>query len=281
MPASAPLSVPPSSAEVLSPDPIRSSLDDPRQDPSFVEAFARGLSVIRAFGPGREHMTLADIAKRTDLPRATVRRALFTLVTLGYAADDGRQFRLTPRILSLGHAYLSSTPLPGLLQPALESVSEVTRESCSASILDGPEIVYIARSATKRIMSVGLNVGSRLPAYCTSMGRVLLAAEPVERQKSLLQQSTLKALTEKTLTDPARLLDELARVKALGYAYVDQELETGLCSLAVPVHSTKGEVVAAINVSTQANRMDASQIQLTIRDALQKAAQGLAPMLLG
>lgn len=273
MPASPVVAVSPASS-----DPV--TVPDPRDDPSYVEAFARGLSVIRAFGPGREQMTLADIAKLTDLPRATVRRALFTLVSLGYAADDGRHFRLTPRILALGHAYLSSTPLPGLLQPALESVSEVTRESCSASILDGTEIVYIARSATKRIMSVGLNVGSRLPAYCTSMGRVLLAAEPVERQKSLLQQSALKALTEKTMTDPARLLRELAQVQAQGYAYVDQELETGLCSLAVPVHSAKGEVVAAINVSTQASRLEESQIHSTIRAALHNAALSLSPLLM-
>lgn len=254
---------------------------DPRQDPSYVEAFARGLSVIRAFGPGREHMTLADIAKLTDLPRATVRRALFTLVALGYAADDGRQFRLTPRILSLGHAYLSSTPLPGLLQPALESVSEATRESCSASILDGTEIVYVARSATKRIMSVGLNVGSRLPAYCTSMGRVLLAAEQPDKQKALLQQTRLDALTPKTLTDPARLLTELGKIQTQGYAYVDQELETGLCSMAVPVHNAKGRVVAAINVSTQASRMEDAALHAKIRDALQKAAHSLTPSLVG
>ena len=254
---------------------------DPRNDPSFVEAFARGLSVIRAFGPGREHMTLAEIAKLTDLPRATVRRALFTLVALGYAADDGRQFRLTPRILSLGHAYLSSTPLPGLLQPALETVSEMTRESCSASILDGTEIVYVARSATKRIMSVGLNVGSRLPADCTSMGRVLLAAEPVERQKALLQQSKLAPLTDKTLTDPVKLLAELTKVRAQGYAYVDQELEIGLRSIAVPVQNTKGQVVAAINISTQASRMDEASIHAKIREALLQAAHSLAPSLLG
>ena len=262
-------------------DPLEHNAPDPRQDPSFVEAFARGLSVIRAFGPGREQMTLADIAKVTLLPRATVRRALFTLVSLGYAADDGRQFRLTPRILSLGHAYLSSTPLPGLLQPALETVSESTRESCSASILDGTEIVYIARSATKRIMSVGLSVGSRLPAYCTSMGRVLLAAEPLERQKALLQQTSFKTLTDKTITDPAKLLSELSKVKAQGFAYVDQELEIGLRSLAVPVHNVQGQVVAAINISTQASRMDEASLQSTIRDALLKAAQSLTPSLVG
>ena len=254
---------------------------DPRNDPSFVEAFARGLSVIRAFGHGREHMTLAEIAKLTDLPRATVRRALFTLVALGYAADDGRHFRLTPRILSLGHAYLSSTPLPGLLQPALETVSELTRESCSASILDGSEIVYVARSATKRIMSVGLNVGSRLPAYCTSMGRVLLAAEPLERQKALLQHSRLTPLTDKTLTDPAKILAELLKIGDQGYAYVDQELEIGLRSIAVPVRNAAGRVVAAINISTQASRMDEASIHAKIREALLNAARNLTPSLVG
>ena len=273
---SAASSVSPSDPAELGQDPHT----DPRNDPSFVEAFARGLSVIRAFGPGRDHMTLSEIAKLTNLPRATVRRALFTLVALGYASDDGRQFRLTPRILSLGHAYLSSTPLPCLLQPALESVSEMTRESCSASILDGTDIVYVARSATKRIMSVGLNVGSRLPAYCTSMGRVLLAAEPVERQKILLQQSKPTALTDRTVTDPARLLTELAKVRAQGYAYVDQELEIGLRSIAVPVCNTAGAVVAAINISTQASRMDEASIHAKIREALLQAAQSITPSLM-
>ena len=135
-----------------------------KRDPSYVEAFARGLRVIRAFGEGRESMTLADIAKLTDLPRATVRRSLFTLGHLGYVADDGRQFRLTPKVLSLGYAYLSSTPLPRVILPALEMVSEQLSESCSAAILDGPDIVYVARSATKRIMSVGLAVGRRQSA---------------------------------------------------------------------------------------------------------------------
>lgn len=269
-----------SAASSVSSSDLAGLTDDPRNDPSFVEAFARGLSVIRSFGAGRQQMTLSEIAKVTDLPRATVRRALFTLVALGYASDDGRHFRLTPRILSLGHAYLSSTPLPGLLQPALESVSELTRESCSASILDGTDIIYVARSATKRIMSVGLNVGSRLPAYCTSMGRVLLAAEPLERQKFLLQQSQPAALTDKTITDPSRLLAELAKVRAQGYAYVDQELEIGLRSIAVPVCNTAGAVVAAINISTQANRMDEASIHAKIREALLQAAQSIRPSLI-
>lgn len=250
------------------------------RDPSYVEAFARGLRVIRAFGGGRESMTLAEIARVTDLPRATVRRSLFTLAQLGYVADDGRQFRLTPKILSLGYAYLSSTPLPRIILPALEMVSEQLSESCSAAILDGPDIVYVARSATKRIMSVGLAVGSRLPAYCTSLGRVLLAHEPVERQQSILATSTLKPLTPKTVTDPEGLLAIYGEVAKLGYAYVDEELELGLRSIAVPVTNATGHVVAAINVSTQASRVSEDIMCNTMRLALVKAANSVRSSLL-
>jgi IclR family pca regulon transcriptional regulator len=254
--------------------------DAHERDPSYVEAFARGLRVIRAFGEGRETMTLADIARVTDLPRATVRRSLFTLGQLGYVADDGRQFRLTPKILSLGYAYLSSTPLPRIILPALETVSEQLHESCSAAILDGPDIVYVARSATKRIMSVGLAVGSRLPAYCTSLGRVLLAHESVERQQSILAMSHLKPLTPKTITDPAVLLAVFQEVAKLGYAYVDEELELGLRSIAVPVTNATGHVVAAINVSTQASRVSEDSMCNSMRLALVKAANSVRSSLL-
>jgi IclR family pca regulon transcriptional regulator len=244
-------------------------------DPSFVAAFARGLSVIRAFDIGRESMTLAEVAKLTDLPRATVRRSLYTLQALGFVASDGKQFRLTPKILSLGYAYLASTPLPRVIQPALEHVSETTHESCSASILDGTEIVYIARAATKRIMSVGLAVGSRLPAHVTSMGRVLLASEPPERQKALLAASDLKALTPRTETRPERLLAILEGVRADGYALVDQELEIGLCSLGVPIRNATGHVVAAMNVSVQSGRVSTEAMLGTVLPVLQDAAEGV------
>ena len=252
----------------------------PERDPSYVEAFARGLRVIRSFGEGRETMTLADIAKLTDLPRATVRRSLFTLGQLGYVIDDGRQFRLTPKVLSLGYAYLSSTPLPRMILPALEMVSEQVRESCSAAILDGPDIVYIARSATKRIMSVGLAVGSRLPAYCTSLGRALLAYEPVERQQAILATSLLKPLTPKTVTDPQTLLGIFQQVAHQGYAFVDEELELGLRSIAVPVTNATGHVVAAINISTQASRLSEETMCTSLRLALVQAAQSVRSSLL-
>ena len=251
-----------------------------KRDPSYVEAFARGLRVIRAFGEGRESMTLADIAKLTDLPRATVRRSLFTLGHLGYVADDGRQFRLTPKVLSLGYAYLSSTPLPRVILPALEMVSEQLSESCTAAILDGPDIVYVARSATKRIMSVGLAVGSRLPAYCTSLGRALLAYEPVERQQAILAAGILKPLTPKTVTDPQALLGMFRQVARQGYAYVDEELELGLRSIAVPVTNATGHVVAAINVSTQASRVSEETMCTTMRLSLVQAANSVRSSLL-
>ena len=244
-------------------------------DPSYVGALARGLSVIRAFDIGRESLTLADVAKATSLPRATVRRSLLTLQALGYVASDGKQFRLTPRILSLGYAYLASTPLTRVLQPALEAVSERTHESCSACTLDGPEIVYVARAATKRIMSVGLAVGSRLPAYCTSMGRVLLAAEPPETARRILAQSDLRRLTPHTETDIDALMAILDQVRRDGYALVDQELEVGLRSVAAPVRNSAGQVLAAMNASAQAGRISAERLVETALPVLREQAESL------
>jgi IclR family pca regulon transcriptional regulator len=249
-------------------------------DPAFVTAFARGLSVIRAFDTGRERLTLAQVARITGLSRATVRRSLITLVALGYAESDGRYFHLAPKVLSLGYAYLASTPLPRLLQPALEEVSAQTRESSSACILEGAEIVYIARSATRRVMSVGLAVGSRLPAYCTSMGRVLLAAEPPERRAAILSAAPLRRLTPRTETDPERLQAVLENVNAAGYALVDQELELGLRSIAVPVRNSAERVVAAINVGMQAARIEPEAMVATILPWLQDAAEQIRPSLI-
>jgi IclR family pca regulon transcriptional regulator len=254
---------------------------DHTEDPAFVTAFARGLSVIRAFDSGREKLTLAGVARVTGLSRATVRRSLITLVTLGYAQTDGRFFQLTPKVLSLGYAYLASTPLPRLIQPALEEVTAKTRESSSACILDGNEIVYIARSATRRVMSVGLSVGSRLPAYCTSMGRVLLAAEPVERRAAILGAAPLRRLTARTETSPAKLEQILDEVAARGYSLVDQELEMGLRSIAVPVHNSSGRVVAAINVGLHAGRSEPAAMLATILPHLREAAAALRPTLAG
>jgi len=245
----------------------------------FVEALARGLAVIRSFDEEHERLTVSKVARRTALNRATARRFLLTLQTLGYVAGDGKYFWLTPKVLGLGHAYLSSTPLPRLLQPVLEQVSEELRESCSASILEGGEIVYIARAAARRVISIGLGVGSHLPAYCTSMGRVLLAALEADELRAYLETTPLVPLTPYTLTDPMQLKAELAQVRAQGYALVDQELELGLRSIAVPVKNARGRVLAAMNVGVQAGRVSKEEMLERFLPVLQRAAQSLTPSL--
>lgn len=175
--------------------PIPEEADTAPEERFFVEALARGLAVMRSFDQQHERLTISEVARRTELNRATARRFLLTLQALGYVASDGKFFWLTPKVLSLGHAYLSSTPLPRLLQPVLEQVSEELHESCSASILEDGEIVYIARAATRRVISIGLGVGSRLPAYCTSMGRVLLAALEADQLRAYLDNTPLLPLT--------------------------------------------------------------------------------------
>jgi len=226
------------------------------QQPSdtYVQSFARGLSVIRAFGPQRPQMTLSEVAAACGLTRAGARRILLTLEHLGYVAVDGRQFSLTPRILELGYSYLSATPLWDLALPYMEEVAEATRESCSVSVLDGTDIVYILRLSMHKVMSINLSVGSRLPAWVTSMGRVLLAGLPVAEQERLLLASDIQAHTAHTVTDVAELKRVLAQVRADGYACVVQELEPGLQSAAVPIMDRTGRVIGAMNVSGHASR---------------------------
>lgn len=245
----------------------------------FVTAFARGLAVIRAFGPQLPHPTLAELAKATNLPRASVRRSLHTLVTLGYASTNGRFFSLTPKILGIGYSYLSTTPLPRVAQPFLERVSDRTSESCSLCILEMDEIVYVARSATRRIMSVVLSVGSRLPAYCTSMGRVLLGDLKEQEILERLRQTKLVHHTPKTLIEPGALLQAFRSASKLGFAIVDQELEIGLRSIAVPVYGPGRKVVAAMNVSAQAGRVNLEQMRGPILDTLREAAADLSTAL--
>jgi len=264
----------PKAMNIQTPAPIS------EDDPSFISALARGLAVVRSFGQGRERLTLADIARATDLPRATVRRSLLTLQSLGYVASDGKHFTLTPSVMSLGYAYLSSTPLPRAIQPTLESVSERVNESSSCAILDGAEIVYVARAATRRIMSVGLSPGSRLPAYCSSLGRVLLAALPEADAGRLLAQMKLDAMTPHTVTNVGELLSILARVRTDGFSIVDEELEIGLRSIAVPVRNGAGQVVAAINVSAQAGRISRENLLRDILPVLQQAAESVRPALI-
>ncbi|MGL3606851.1 IclR family transcriptional regulator domain-containing protein [Rhizobium sp. G187] len=241
--------------------------------------FAKGLKVIEAFGPERQRLSITEAAEISGLDRATARRCLLTLADQGYADYDGKFFALTPKVLRLGHAWLSATPLPILLQPHLDQLSEAVGHSASASVLDGTEIVYIARASQKRVMSINLMPGSRLPAYSASMGRVLLAALSDTDVATILDASVLKAHTVHTLTEKSALMAEIARVRSQGYAVIDQELEIGLCSIAVPVRNERGRVVAAINVGAPAAVLPASELGLHCLGPMQALQARLRTML--
>jgi IclR family pca regulon transcriptional regulator len=229
-------------------------------DRDHMAALEKGLAVIECFDAAHDRLTIAEVARATDLSRAAARRCLLTLTRIGYAEFDGKFFRLTPRVLRLGYAWLASTALPQLVQPFLERLSEETHETSSASLLDGHEIVYIARSAQRRIMSVGLSVGSRLPAFCSSMGRVLLAALDPVAARALILAGQPRARTVHTVTGVDELMAVLAQVREQGHCVVDQELELGLVSLAVPLLNTRGTVVAAFNLSGQVQRSSAAEM---------------------
>jgi IclR family pca regulon transcriptional regulator len=210
--------------------------------------------VIRAFGPDRERLSLSEVARATGLTRAAARRFLLTLVKLGYVRSDGREFSLRPRVLELGYAYLSGLPLPEVAEPHLDELSAKLRESSSISVLDGHHIVYVARVATKRIMTVAISVGTRFPAFAASMGRVLLAALSPEELDKYLAEATFQVFTERTVTDPDQLREIVREVGRQGYSIVDQELEDGLRAIAAPIRDSSGAVTAAINVSAHASR---------------------------
>ena len=255
-------------------DPLKNS-----GDPNFVLSLARGLEVIESFEGHTEGQTVAEIARITGLSRAAVRRLMITLERLGYAEYTGRVYRLKTRVLKLGFSYLTSTSLPTLAQPILERVTELVHESSSLSILDGDEIVYLARSAAKRVMSVSLSVGSRLPAYCTSMGRVLLAALRDVELAAYLDRVELKALTPKTVTDKSSMLEIIQSVRAQDYALTDEELELGLRSIAVPVRNRQNRTVAAINVGVHAARVSTAEMIERLLPILQENARTFVHLL--
>jgi IclR family pca regulon transcriptional regulator len=241
-------------------------------DPNYMLSLARGLSVIRAFENSESALSVAEVARRSDISRAAARRCLHTLACLDYVVSAGGKFELAPKVLTLGYAYLGSARVSRAAQPVLERVSERLQESCSMSVMDGNEIVYVARAASRRIVSISLSTGSRLPAYCTSMGRILLAFGGEERLRQYFAAVKLAAHTPHTITRRADLLDELHRIRSAGYALVDQELEIGLRSVAVPVRRGDAAVVAAINVGVQAARVDCKTMISTYVPVLQKAA---------
>jgi IclR family pca regulon transcriptional regulator len=254
-------------------------IEDQGGDRDFVASLEKGLLVIEAFDAGRPRLTLSDVAKLTGITRAAARRYLLTLTRLNYADFDGRYFTLSPRILRLGYAYLSSASLSARVQPFLEQISEATGESSSAAILDGDDIVYIARSATRRIMSIGLGVGSRLPAYCTSLGRAILAYQPEEAIEAYLRRVRMEARTPKTVTDKTEFRAVLEATRAQGYALVNEELEFGLRSIAVPVVQKSGQVTIALNLSAQAGRVSADEMRERFLPSLSAASESLRYLL--
>lgn len=222
--------------------------------------FAKGLAVIEAFGKGRNTLTIAEVARLSNLDRASARRCLLTLVEAKYATTDGRYFELTPRILRLGHSYMAAS-LPRLIQPTLDHLSDTLHESVSAAVLDGHEVVYIARAAHHRIIGPGLHPGSRLPAFCTSLGRVMLAALPVDQAKALVSSSERPAITSYTITKVPELMAELKNVRENGYSIIDQEMEIGSRSIAVPIVNFAGQTIAAITVGVHAVRAEPERLR--------------------
>lgn len=229
---------------------------------------AKGLAVIETFNAEQPRQSISDVSAASGLDRATARRCLLTLAHHGYADYDGKFFTLTPRVLRLGTACLATMPLPQIVQPLLDRVSDAIGQSSSVSILDGTEIVYIARAAQRKVMSIALMPGSRLPAYCTSMGRVMLAAMTETEARTILNAAPRPARTAFTLTDPDRIVEELRRVRAQGFSINNQEVEIGLRSIAVPLLNARGKTVAAMNIGVPAANEDVGQLTTTYLPAL-------------
>jgi IclR family pca regulon transcriptional regulator len=239
---------------------------------TFLQGLERGLAVIRAFSTDAPSLTLSEVARSVGITPATARRILLTLEELGYVRSDSRRFSLTPRVLALGWAYLSSLDLGELAGPFMEELSAKTRESCSIATLDLPDIVYVARVPTSRIMTVALGVGARLPAYPTSMGRVLLAGLADDELTSYLSTLRAESLTDRTVTSPDKLRVTIDRARADGYALVDQELEQGLRSIAAPIRNARGRTIAALNVSAHASRSTPTSLRAEVLPHLQATA---------
>ncbi len=253
-------------------------LDD---DPDFVTALARGLAVLLVLSDKKRRMSISQVSHRTGIPRAAARRSLHTLERLGFiAADELRHFYLRPRVLSFSHAYLSASPLVVLAQPILDRLGESLQEACSLAILDGDEIVYLARSASSRIMSPSLNVGRRLPAYCTSIGQVLLAHLPPEELDDYLAHVRFHPYTEHTVTSAERLRETLEAVRSNGVAFASQQMERRLSTIAVPVRDAGGHYVAGMNVILHGRLLSVADMTERFYRPLHQAAMELGSLIL-
>ncbi len=262
---------------------LRQADADRRQEndfgPDFSEALARGLTVITAFDADRRQMTLSDVAKTIDLPRATTRRALFTLARLGYVETDGKLFRLSPRILRLAAAYLTSNAVSTILQPACERLCKQFGEACSAAVLDGHDVVMIAHASPPRFIAVGPGVGFRLPAFCTSLGRVLLGAQGDEAVDRFLDGLKPETPTPRSLIGKPELRAAILQTRRTGYSLVDQEAELGFRSISVPVKRFDGAVVCAINIGVRAEQVSIERMEEDFLPVLRREAAELKEQL--
>jgi IclR family pca regulon transcriptional regulator len=239
----------------------------------YVQAFARGLSVIHSFGPNSPSQTLSQVAEATGLDRAGARRFLLTLEKLGYVRREGRSFHLTPRVLELGYSYLSTLPLRSIAEPIVRELVQEVNESSSMSVLDGGDIVYIVRVPVKKIMTITLSVGSRVPAYCSAMGRVLLGGLPKSQTALILKDSIINRYTRYTMTSRQEIMKVIAADHAKGWSMCNQELEEGICSLAVPIMDREGRIVAAMNITANLSRTTPSEMVSKFLPCLRRAAE--------
>ena len=247
----------------------------PGRNPDYVQSLERGLAVIRVFGADRRELRLSDVARATGLTRAAARRFLLTLVRLGYVQQNGSNFSLRPRVLELGYAYLSALSLPEVAQPHMETLVAEVNESSSIAVLDDLEIVYVARVPTQRIMTITIAVGTRLPAYATSMGRVLLAGLDADSLYERLSRMQIERLTPTTAPDVNSLRERIDAAREAGWAAVDQELEQGVRSAAVPIRDASGAVAAALNVSVHATRMTMQALRRNVVPRLLRSAEAI------
>jgi len=248
-------------------------------NPNFLLSLARGLTAIEVFEGHTGGVSSAEISRRTGLSRAAVRRILMTLELLGYAESDGRVYRLKSRVMRLGFSYLSSSSLATLAQPILEHVIELVHESSSVGVLEGDQVVYVARATAKRVMSIGLSVGSRFPAYCTSMGRVLLSGLSEQELSAYFKRAELSQITPKTIVDKAVLDNVIKRVRIEGFAINNEELELGHRSIAVPVKDRKGRMVAGMNIGVHAARVSIAEMKGGLLAILREHSQTLSQLL--
>jgi IclR family pca regulon transcriptional regulator len=276
---------PPLGAALARADTLRTAtpkldqLDGFSGDPNFMLSLARGLTVLEAFSERKRPLTISQVAQRTQLSRASVRRCLYTLEQLGYVSQEGGQFALRPRVLHLGHAYFSSTSLVSLAQPVLDALSATIDATSALAILDDTDILYLVRSEVQRVLTHALGMGSRLPAYCTSIGRLLLAHLPEPGLEQFFARAELRPRTTQTKISRAQLEGSFARARELDYVLIDEELEPGLRAIAVPVRSIEGQVVAGISVSVRAADATEQEMIARLLPAMREAAADIGQMI--